>query len=98
MLKFEEPPYNIYLLITIFAVLVFILLFILSIFSPNIIINAQINCSELNGIVFTRECYCNLAMQLFINHSNMDCGCPEIAGDFCVLPNGTEIKLIYNKK
>ena len=55
----------------------------------------DINCSEVNGTIYTQECYCNNFNQLIsFNFSNMDCGCPEIAGTYCVLTNGTKIKLI----
>ena len=54
----------------------------------------QINCSELNGTTLIRECFCQPILQLLSGNRSLDCNCDKIAGEYCELPNGTEIKLI----
>jgi len=85
---------NIGLVVILIAVIIFVSLLMMS----NMIETMKpfdINCSEVNGTILTKECYCNNFNQLIsFNWSNFDCGCPEIAGTYCILSNGTSIKLI----
>jgi len=84
--------------IFMFIVMVCLIILVALLMMSNLVETMKpfdINCSEVNGTIYIQECQCNNLVQLIsFDFANMDCGCPEIAGTYCVLTNGTKIKLI----
>lgn len=85
---------GIILSIIVFSIIIGTCLFMLSSMKDTMSIN-NINCTELNGTLMTKECYCNnFYILISFNWSNFDCGCPEISGEYCIFSNGTQHKYI----